>query len=79
MLMDMLGILISSCRSCSGQGQGFRCCQLAWRRRSQRLYRDCEGVAPELAIVDGAPGLQRALAALWNNVPVQRCTVHKHR
>ncbi len=34
---------------------------------------------PELAIVDGAPGLEKALAALWNNVLVQRCTVHKHR
>jgi putative transposase len=34
---------------------------------------------PELVIVDGAPGLEKALAALWNNVPVQRCTVHKHR
>jgi transposase-like protein len=35
--------------------------------------------APELAIVDGAPGLEKALAALWNDVPIQRCTVHKHR
>ncbi len=35
--------------------------------------------APELAIVDGAPGLEAALAALWPEVPVQRCTVHKHR
>jgi transposase-like protein len=34
---------------------------------------------PELAIVDGAPGLEAALAALWPQVPVQRCTVHKHR
>ncbi len=34
---------------------------------------------PELTIVDGAPGLEKALAALWTNVPVQRCTVHKHR
>lgn len=34
---------------------------------------------PELAIVDGAPGLEAALAALWPRVPVQRCTVHKHR
>jgi putative transposase len=34
---------------------------------------------PELAIVDGAPGLEAALAALWPTVPVQRCTVHKHR
>ncbi len=34
---------------------------------------------PELAIVDGAPGLEAVLAALWPQVPVQRCTVHKHR
>jgi putative transposase len=34
---------------------------------------------PELAIVDGAPGLEAALTALWPTVPVQRCTVHKHR
>jgi transposase-like protein len=34
---------------------------------------------PELAIVDGAPGLEKALAALWSDLPVQRCTVHKHR
>jgi len=34
---------------------------------------------PEFLIVDGAAGLERALAALWPNVPAQRCTVHKHR
>jgi putative transposase len=34
---------------------------------------------PDLLIVDGAPGLEKALAALWPEVPVQRCTVHKHR
>jgi len=34
---------------------------------------------PELIIADGAPGLEKALAALWSDVPVQRCTVHKHR
>ncbi len=34
--------------------------------------------APELVIVDGAPGLEKALAALWSDVAVQRCTVHKH-
>ena len=34
---------------------------------------------PELAIVDGAPGLEKALAALRSDIPVQRCTVHKHR
>ena len=34
---------------------------------------------PEFLIVDGAPGLEKALAAVWDGVPTQRCTVHKHR
>src|SRR5947207_10566254 len=34
---------------------------------------------PEFIIVDGAPGLENAIAAVWNGVPVQRCTVHKQR
>jgi putative transposase len=34
---------------------------------------------PQFLIIDGAAGLERALAALWPEVPTQRCTVHKHR
>ena len=35
---------------------------------------------PEFVIVDGAPGLEAALTALWGEaLPIQRCTVHKHR
>jgi putative transposase len=34
---------------------------------------------PEFLIVDGAAGLDAAIAAVWHGVPVQRCTVHKHR
>jgi putative transposase len=35
---------------------------------------------PEFVIVDGAPGLEAALVALWGgDLAVQRCTVHKHR
>ena len=34
---------------------------------------------PEFLIVDGAPGLEKAIAAAWDGVPVQRCTVHKQR
>jgi len=30
---------------------------------------------PEFLIVDGATGLEQALAALWGDVPTQRCTV----
>jgi putative transposase len=34
---------------------------------------------PDLVIVDGGKGLEAALASLWDDVPVQRCTVHKER
>ncbi len=35
---------------------------------------------PEFVIVDGAPGLEAALTTLWGeDLPIQRCTVHKHR
>src|ERR1700757_2694231 len=34
---------------------------------------------PEFLIVDGGTGLEQALAALWGDVPTQRCTVHQHR
>jgi transposase-like protein len=34
---------------------------------------------PELAIVDGAPGLEKALVSLWDDLAIQRCTVHKLR
>ena len=34
---------------------------------------------PEFLIVDGAAGLDKAIATVWDGVPVQRCTVHKHR
>ena len=30
-------------------------------------------------IVDGAAGLEKAIAAVWDGLPVQTCTVHKHR
>jgi len=35
--------------------------------------------SPEFLVIDGAAGLEKALAALWPEVPTQRCTVHKHR
>ena len=31
---------------------------------------------PQFVIVDGGAGLACALAAVWNDVPMQRCTVH---
>jgi transposase-like protein len=52
--------------------------EAAWRAFLDALATRGLG-APELAIVDGAPGLEAAIAALWPQVPVQRCTVHKHR
>jgi putative transposase len=35
--------------------------------------------APEFVIVDGAPGLEKALGLVWPDALAQRCTVHKHR
>lgn len=50
----------------------------AWRAILDDLVR--RGLRrPEFLIIDGAPGLEKAIVALWDGVPVQRCTVHKHR
>jgi len=50
----------------------------AWRTVLDDLVR--RGLRrPELLIVDGGAGLESAIAAVWDSVPVQRCTVHKHR
>ena len=51
----------------------------AWRQFLDDL--DKRGLKrPEFVIVDGAPGLEAALVALWGEeLPIQRCTVHKHR
>jgi transposase-like protein len=50
----------------------------AWRSVLDDLVR--RGLRrPEFLIVDGAGGLDSAIAAVWDGVPVQRCTVHKHR
>src|SRR5215469_13790766 len=50
----------------------------AWRAVLQNLIE--RGLRkPEFLIVDGGTGLGQALAGLWGDVPIQRCTVHKHR
>jgi putative transposase len=50
----------------------------AWRGVLDGLIR--RGLRrPEFLIVDGSGGLDSAIAAVWDGVPVQRCTVHKHR
>src|SRR6056297_627677 len=51
----------------------------AWRQFLDDL--DARGLKrPDFVIVDGAPGLEAALTALWGaELPIQRCTVHKHR
>jgi putative transposase len=52
--------------------------EAAWRAVLDDLL--ARGMAkPELVIVDGGKSLEAALASLWDDVPVQRCTVHKER
>jgi transposase-like protein len=47
----------------------------AWRTVLDDLVR--RGLRrPDLLIVDGGAGLESAIAAVWDSVPVQRCTVH---
>ena len=53
--------------------------EAAWRGLLDDLVR--RGLrTPELVVIEGAPGLEKAIvAALWPDMAVQRCTVHKHR
>ena len=52
--------------------------EAAWRAVLDDLT--ARGMAkPELVVVDGGKGLEAALASLWDDVAVQRCTVHKER
>ena len=49
---------------------------LAWQAVIERL--SGSGLsAPALAIIDGNPGLRRALSEVWPQTDVQRCTKHK--
>lgn len=52
--------------------------EVAWRYVLDDLLARGLGT-PELVIVDGGKGLEAALASLWSDIPVQRCTVHKER
>ena len=64
--------MLLTIKSMGGEGKA------AWRALLDDLVR--RGLrTPELVVVDGAPGLEKALAALWPDMAVQRCTVHKHR
>jgi putative transposase len=50
----------------------------AWRTVLDDLSR--RGLRrPAFLIVDGSGGLDKAITAVWDGVPVQRCTVHKLR
>ena len=52
--------------------------EAAWRALLDNLV--SRGLrTPDLVIVDGGAGLDKALAAIWPQMAVQRCTVHKHR
>jgi putative transposase len=59
--------ILLAIRSIGGESEA------AWRALLDDLVR--RGLpTPELVVVDGAPGLEKALAALWPDMAVQRCT-----
>jgi putative transposase len=77
-LLVVLGIrrdgqkVLLSVRNMGGESEA------AWRGVLDNLI--ARGLrSPEFLIIDGAAGLEKALAGLWPEVPTQRCTVHKHR
>lgn len=63
-----------------------RCCSRsrAWAARAPRpgarfsTIPSSAGCGDPSSFLDGAAGLDNAIAAVWDGVPVQRCTVHKH-
>ena len=64
--------MLLAIKSMGGEGEA------AWRALLDDLVR--RGLrTPALVVIDGAPGLEKAVAALWPDMAVQRCTVHKHR
>src|SRR3984957_11963031 len=64
--------MLLAIKSMGGEGEA------AWRALRDDLVR--RGLrTPALVVIDGAPGLEKAVAALWPDMAVQRCTVHKHR
>jgi putative transposase len=77
-LLVVLGIrrdgqkVLLAARSMGGESEA------AWRGVLDDLV--ARGLrTPEFLIIDGAAGLEKALAALWPAVPTQRCTVHTIR
>ena len=64
--------MLLAIKSMGGEGEA------AWRALLDDLVR--RGLrTPGLVVIDSAPGLEKAVAALWPDMADQRCTVHKHR
>jgi Transposase, Mutator family len=77
-LLVVLGIrgdgqkVLLSVRNMGGESEA------AWRAVLDDLV--ARGLkTPQFLIIEGAAGLERALATLWPSVPTQRCTVHTIR
>jgi len=64
-----------ACSICAGKGAESAA---AWGDVVTSLVTRTLGV-PQLAVIDGNPGLPDALRAAWPQIAIQRCTVHKLR
>jgi hypothetical protein len=69
---DLDPLLTFAIKSMRGESAGLGA--LCWTISSGA---GCGGPSP--LIVDGAPGLDKAIASVRDRVPIQRCTIHKHR
>lgn len=73
--------------TCDGTDRKFSWRCSTWQGRVRRHGAsslkdlDARGLQqPALVTIDGAPGLETAVTALWDeSLPIQHCTVHKHR
>jgi Transposase, Mutator family len=73
-------------RHFEGQTPGIMNSLRAWAARAPRpgaLSSTISSIAgcggPSFSSSTARPGLDKAIASVWDEVPVQRCTVHKHR
>lgn len=76
-ILVLMGVTDKGDKELLGLEAGFRESELTWKELLLRLVDQGLGIAPELAIGDGALGFWKALSQVFPKTRVQRCWVHK--